>query len=56
MNNKDVTNRVEVWMIKNNQTKLELSAELGVSRPTLDKRLKKHNWKKLEIKHILNKM
>lgn len=56
MNNKHITNRVEIWMVKNNQTKAELSIELGISRPTLDKRLLKHNWRKLEIKHILKNM
>ena len=56
MNNKDITNRVEIWMVKNNHTKAETAIELGISRPTLDKRLEKHNWRKLEIKHILKNM
>ena len=33
-------------------TKKELSKELGISRPTLDKRITEHNWKKLEKKWV----
>lgn len=29
-----------------------LAEELGITRPTLDSRLSKENWKKLEIKWI----
>lgn len=29
-----------------------LSELLGVSRPTINERLEKHNWKKLEIEKI----
>ena len=43
-------------VVKNNYTKAETAIELGISRPTLDKRLEKHNWRKLEIKHILKNM
>lgn len=31
-------------------TKVDLSGQLGISRPTLDTRLEKHNWKKGESK------
>lgn len=34
------------------RTKMNLAEELGISRPTLDARLKTGNWKKLEIKFI----
>ena len=35
------------------QTKKDLAGELGISRPTLDKRLEgKSNWKRLEEKWI----
>lgn len=33
-------------------TKMELAEELGITRPTLDARLLKGSWKKLEIKWI----
>lgn len=56
MDNKHITNRVEIYLLKNNETKANVAACLGVSRPTLDKRLIKHNWRKLEIKHILKNM
>jgi DNA-binding Xre family transcriptional regulator len=33
--------------------KKELAEKLGISRPTLDSRLKNGNWKKLEIEKII---
>lgn len=33
--------------------KQELAEKLGISRPTLNTRLEKNNWKKLEIEKIL---
>lgn len=30
-------------------TKTDLALELGISRPTLDTRLKDHSWKKSEV-------
>jgi DNA-binding Xre family transcriptional regulator len=33
--------------------KKELANKLGMSRPTLNTRLEKNNWKKLEIEKIL---
>jgi DNA-binding Xre family transcriptional regulator len=33
--------------------KKELAEKLGISRPTLNKRLEKNNWKKLEIEKLL---
>ena len=37
-------------------TKGKLCNILGLSRPTLDRRLKLHNWKYSEIETINNKM
>ena len=34
------------------KTKDEVAKEIGISRPTLDVRLKWHNWKISEITHI----
>lgn len=33
--------------------KKELAEKLGMSRPTLNTRLEKNNWKKLEIEKLL---
>jgi len=33
--------------------KKELAEKLGISRPTLNTRLEKKNWKKLEIEKLL---
>ena len=33
-------------------TKDEVAKEIGITRPTLDARLKWHNWKVSEISHI----
>ena len=33
--------------------KKKLAEKLGISRPTLNTRLEKNNWKKLEIEKIL---
>jgi len=33
-------------------SKVELCEKLGISRPTLDARIEKQNWKKLEIEKI----
>lgn len=33
-------------------TKEDVALELGISRPTLDKRLKFNTWKKSELTHI----
>lgn len=33
--------------------KKELAEKLGISRPTLDTRLEKNNWKKLELEKLL---
>lgn len=48
MNN--TTEKARAYILKN--TKLELAEALGISRPTLDTRLGKGNWKKLEISQI----
>ena len=39
-------------ILTNKYNKLEFSELLGISRPTLDTRLKKHNWKKTEVSFI----
>ena len=36
-------------LLKNNKfTKMEMSARLDISRPTLDSRIEEGNWKRLE--------
>jgi predicted DNA-binding transcriptional regulator AlpA len=37
-------------------TKGEICSILGMSRPTLDTRMKKHNWKLKELKKIQKNM
>lgn len=49
-NRKLVTFRVKEWI--GVYTKGEICEILGMSRPTLDRRLKLHNWKLKEIKII----
>jgi len=44
------TTKVKLLLFK--YTKEELSIMIGISRPTLDTRLEKENWKKSEISHI----
>jgi len=51
--NKDISETVKSWITTGRYTKIEICEELGISRPTLDSRLEKHNWKKLEIKLII---
>ena len=51
--NKDISETVRRWIDMQRYSKVEICEELGMSRPTLDKRLEKHNWKKLEIKLIV---
>lgn len=43
----DTTQRVLRLLLK--ETKEEVAKEIGISRPTLDARLKFHSWKKSEI-------
>ena len=47
---KNTTQIVQRLLLKH--TKEELSIMIGISRPTLDSRLEKENWKKSEISHI----
>lgn len=49
-----VTNRVLDWLKV--MTKGDVCDVLEVSRPTLDKRIKHHNWNLVEIKRVLLKM
>ena len=46
----DTTQRVLRLLLKGN--KKEVAKEIGISRPTLDARLKFHSWKKSEINLI----
>lgn len=50
MNPYEATQKVLKLLLNN--SKEEISKELGISRPTLDNRLKWHKWKKLELTHI----
>lgn len=49
-NKKLATYRVEAWM--GTYTKQELSDFIGISRPTLNDRLKLHNWRMKELESI----
>ncbi len=42
-------------ILSGDMSKLELSVILGISRTTLDLRLKDHKWKPLEKKEIKNR-
>ena len=46
------TDKVQKLFELNRYNKRTLSEELGISRPTLNERLEKHNWKKLEVERI----
>jgi DNA invertase Pin-like site-specific DNA recombinase len=50
MNQYEATQKVLKLLLNN--SKEDISKELGISRPTLDNRLKWHKWKKLELTHI----
>ena len=53
--NKDlVSKRVNDWI--GNYSKSEIARMLNISRPTLNSRLKKNNWKYIEIASILKNM
>ena len=54
MNGEYITNLVSNWLNIERYTKVEISDKLGISRPTLDSRIKIGNWKKLEKSAILN--
>ena len=43
----DITQKVLRLLLK--ETKEEIHKKIGISRPTLDARLKFHSWKKSEI-------
>lgn len=43
------TKKLEILLNEKFISKTNLSEKLGVSRPTLDTRIKKHNWKKGEL-------
>lgn len=43
-----ITNKV-LLLLSNGIPKMDLAYELGISRPTLDKRLRNHDWKKGEV-------
>lgn len=53
--NKDlVTKRVKDWI--GNYSKSEISELIGISRPTLNKRMESGNWKYVEIVLVLKHM
>ena len=54
LNKKLASYRVVNWI--GTYTKGEICDIIGFSRPTLDLRLKTHNWKYKEIKKILNNL
>lgn len=54
LNKKLASYRVVNWI--GTYTKAEICEIIGFSRPTLDLRLKEHNWKHKEIKKILNNL
>jgi hypothetical protein len=53
-NRKLATFKVENWI--GPYTKSELSIIIGISRPTLDTRLKKSNWRMKELEAITEKL
>jgi len=46
------TIRVNAMLNSNRITKFDLADKLGIQRPTLDKRIKDHSWKKGELEII----
>ena len=44
--------RLAIILLERKYNKIELCDLLGISRPTLDTRLEKHNWKKTEVSFI----
>ena len=46
------TVRVTAMLNSNRITKFDLAEKLGIGRPTLDVRIKKHSWKKGELEII----
>lgn len=46
------TIRVNAMLNSNRITKIDLADKLGIGRPTLDVRIKKHSWKKGELEII----
>lgn len=54
LNKKLASYRVVNWI--GTYTKAEICEIIGFSRPTLDLRLKEHNWKHKEIKKILKNL
>jgi hypothetical protein len=54
-NQQEVTSRVKLWIRDGLYTKTDFSSIIGMSRPTLDSRLKKSNWSKNEIDIIKTK-
>lgn len=46
---KNYSTTQKVLRLIENKTKDEVSKDIGISRPTLDSRLRFHTWKKSEI-------
>lgn len=53
MNKINITEKVNYILTNGFYNKVNLCKELGISRPTLDRRLLKQDWRKLEIKWII---
>lgn len=49
------TDRVKALIVAGRSTKVDLSQKLGITRVTLDTRLKKSNWRKGELA-IINQL
>ncbi len=47
-----ITQRILALLAGGKYTKRELAERLDMTRPTLDRRLVKHTWTKLELKEI----
>lgn len=52
MKQMDITTKANSLILSGVFNKMTLAEELDITRPTLDTRLSKHNWKKLEAKWI----
>tara|TARA_R110002051_G_C8591057_1_gene478821 strand:+ start:202 stop:375 length:174 start_codon:yes stop_codon:yes gene_type:complete len=49
MINESITNQLQILIDRGTISKVDLAEEIGISRTTLDVRLKISNWKKSEV-------
>tara|TARA_R110000765_G_scaffold390758_2_gene483504 strand:- start:16 stop:189 length:174 start_codon:yes stop_codon:yes gene_type:complete len=49
MINESITNQLQILIDRGTISKVDLAEEIGISRTTLDVRLKLSNWKKSEV-------